>query len=229
MTVIAQIEFGEGFSSLFENVVTIIPKIIIAIVLLIIGRIVAGIVSKLVQTVLEKIRFDDAIDKSGLGAPIERAGFADSGSLVAKVIYWLIFLIFIQWAVGIFGDTPVQSILESIIEFIPKLIIAVAIIIITGMIANKVREMIGGALSTESYGRFVATLAAAAIWFIGVSAALDTLDFATDILNTIVTTVFASLGLILVIKFGVGGIDSARDRFWPKVYDMFEGGSDKQV
>jgi hypothetical protein len=28
-----------------------------------------------------------------------------------------------------------------------------------------------------------------------------------------------SLGAIMVIKFGVGGIWAARDRFWPGVYD----------
>ncbi len=220
----AQIRFADAFSDTFNNITNIVPKIIVAILILIVGRIIAGIVSKLVKTVLAKINFDAWIDRSGLGGPIERAGFADSGGLVAKVLYWLILLIFIQWAVGIFGDTPIQDVLNSIIAFIPKLIIAIAIIIITGIIATKVREIVGGALSTESYGGFVAMAAAAAIWFIGVSAALDTIDFAADILSTVVTTVFASLGLILVVKFGIGGIDSARDRFWPKVYDMFEGG-----
>lgn len=227
MVVAAGIEFGEGISNAFSSIATIVPKIIVAIIILIVGRIIAGIISKLIQTVLSKINFDSWIDKSGLGAPIERAGFADSGALVAKIIYWLIMLIAIQWAVGIFGDTPIQDVLDSIIAFIPKVIIALAIIIITGIIANFVRDTLSNMLANEGYGRFVAMAAFAAIWFIGVSAALDTLNFATDILDTIVTTVFASLGLILVIKFGIGGIDSARDRFWPKVYDLFDGGKDQ--
>ena len=32
------------------------------------------------------------------------------------------------------------------------------------------------------------------------------------------------LAAILVIKFGIGGIWAARDRFWPKVYDALDGG-----
>ena len=39
--------------------------------------------------------------------------------------------------------------------------------------------------------------------------------------STLFTVLIGSLGLILVIKFGVGGIWVARDRFWPGVYDKF--------
>ena len=226
MHLIAQVDLGEGITNAFSGIATIVPRIIVAIIILIVGRIIAGIVAKLVTAILGKINFDSWIDKSGLGAPIERAGFADSGALVAKAIYWLIMLIAINWAVGIFGDTPLRDVLYFIIEFIPKLIIAVAIIIITGIIANFVRGMLTNVLAGAGYAHIVSLVAVGFIWFIGVSSALDILEFATDILDTIVTTVFASLGLILVIKFGIGGIDSARDRFWPKVYDLFEGKND---
>ena len=53
---------------------------------------------------------------------------------------------------------------------------------------------------------------------IGVFAALDQIEVATDIVNTLFTTIVGALGFILVIKFGVGGIWAARDRFWPAVY-----------
>ena len=38
-------------------------------------------------------------------------------------------------------------------------------------------------------------------------------------MNTLFQAVVYGLFLILVIKFGVGGIWAARDRFWPTVYD----------
>ncbi|MCP5029774.1 MAG: hypothetical protein GY929_26175, partial [Actinomycetia bacterium] len=36
---------------------------------------------------------------------------------------------------------------------------------------------------------------------------------------TTFTVFMGSIGAIVVIKFGVGGIWAARDRFWPAVYD----------
>ena len=37
------------------------------------------------------------------------------------------------------------------------------------------------------------------------------------------TAIVGSLSFILIIKFGVGGIWEARDRFWPRVYDALTG------
>ena len=54
-------------------------------------------------------------------------------------------------------------------------------------------------------------------------AALDQLGVAREIVSTLFQAAVYTLGLTLVIKFGVGGVASARDRFWPKVYDRLEG------
>ena len=50
-------------------------------------------------------------------------------------------------------------------------------------------------------------------------AALDTVQVAEDVVDTLFQVIVASLGAILVIKFGVGGVWAARDRFWPAVYN----------
>ena len=60
------------------------------------------------------------------------------------------------------------------------------------------------------------------IWFVGGFAALDQLAIAEDVVDTLFQYSVGAFFLILVIKFGIGGIWSARDRFWPGVYDRFE-------
>ena len=71
----------------------------------------------------------------------------------------------------------------------------------------------------QPYSAFVPKAVAAGIWMIGCFAALDQIQIARNIVDTLFRTIIASLGAILVIKFGVGGIWAARDRFWPRVYD----------
>ncbi len=58
---------------------------------------------------------------------------------------------------------------------------------------------------------------------IGIFAAIDQIDFAADIVDTLFTAIVGSLSAILILKFGIGGIWSARDRFWPNVYDRLSG------
>lgn len=65
------------------------------------------------------------------------------------------------------------------------------------------------------------TVATSAIWVLVVFAAIDHIEIASDIVETLFTAIVGSLGLILVIKFGVGGIWAARDHSWPAVYRKF--------
>ena len=116
--------------------------------------------------------------------------------------------------------------LNDLLAFIPKVFVALIIIVLTGAVANAVKGFVSGALSHLSYGGFVTQGMTIAIWVIGGFAALDQIQIAEDIVDTLFTTVVASLGAIMVIKFGVGGIWAARDRFWPAVYDKVSEAND---
>jgi hypothetical protein len=48
---------------------------------------------------------------------------------------------------------------------------------------------------------------------------LDQAEIVPNVVAILTNSIFASIGAILISKFGVGGIRAARDRFWPAVYD----------
>ncbi len=225
MLVFAQdtIDWRSGVSDAWSDLVSFLPKLLAFLLVLIIGWIVARIIRSLVTRGLRAIKFDRIIDRSGLGAPLERAGYADSGRFIAGVIYFLIWMLVLQIAFSTFGDNPISDALDGIIAFIPNLIVAIAIVILTGVIANAVGGMLRGALSGVSYGSFLTTAAVAAIWVIGGFMALDQIEFAADIVDTLFTALVSALSLIFVLSFGIGGIWAARDRFWPAVYDRLTG------
>ena len=214
------VDWGQGVEDAWRDLSAFVPKLIAAIVVLLVGWFVARLIRKVVEKILQKIEFDKYIDKSGLGAPLERAGWADSGRLLALLIYYGLMLIVIQLALSVFGDTAVNDAFNGLIEFIPKLFIAIIIIIITGVVANAVRGLVGASVSHLDAGPLIAKAAFIAIWVIGAFAAIDQIEFAEDVVDTLWQTLAYSLGLIFVIKFGVGGVWAARDRFWPAVYDQ---------
>jgi hypothetical protein len=212
---IAQIDWQTPLESAWQDVVAFVPRLIGFLLILLIGRIVAGIIRTLITKGLELIRFDAAMDRAGFGAPLERAGFADSGRFVALLIYYAILLLVLQMALGVFGPNPVQDALTAIVAFIPNIVVALAILVITGLIANVVRDLLEPAYANVTVGHLLRQGVTAAIWIIGGFAALDQLRVAENIVETLFTAIVGSLAAILVIKFGVGGIWAARDRFWP--------------
>lgn len=217
------VEYSQPIEDALSRLFGFIPNLIVLILILVVGYFIARFIRRAVVTLLRRIRFDDYIDKAGLGGPLERAGFADSGRFMAMIIYYLIMLVVLQVALSAFETNPVSEVVNDLIAFIPKAIVAIVIVIVTGLVANAVRNMITPPLSGQEFGPLLTTLAVAGIWVIGAFAALDQLEFAQDIVDQLFTALIGSLSLILVLKFGIGGIWEARDRFWPAVYDRVTG------
>ncbi len=217
------IDFDGIFTETFGDIADFVPKLIAFLLILIVGMFIARMIRRAIGTVLTRIGFDTYIDRAGIGAPLQRAGFADSGRFVAQIIYYLIGLLVLKLSLSAFGDNDISDALDGMIAFIPKLIVAIVIIIVTGLVANAVRNMIQPGLAQVEHGETLTKLAVAGIWMIGIFAAIDQIEFAEDIVDTLFTAIIGSLSAILVLKFGIGGIWAARDRFWPNVYDRLSG------
>jgi len=214
------IEWSTGIENAWSDIAEFVPKLIGALIVFVIGWFIAKIVRKVIVKVLNKIKLDTYVDKAGLGAPLERAGYPNSVDLIGKIIYFALMLMVIQLAVGVFGETAISELINDFVAFIPKLIVAIIIVIITGAVANGVRDIMAPAVSHLSVGDLLKKAVFVAIWMIGGFAALDQLQVASDVVDTLFQTIVYSLGFIIIIKFGVGGIWAARDRFWPAVYNQ---------
>lgn len=223
----ADIDFAGAISSAVDDLITFVPKVVLFLLVLVVGSFVAKWIRRIVTSLLRKINFDSYIDKAGIGTHLERAGFADSGRFIAQLLYYMIMVLVLKLSLSAFGENAISDTLDDLVGFIPKLIVAIAIIIITGLVANAVGGMLRPGLSEVASGDLVARLAVGAIWVIGIFAAIDQIQFAEDIVDTLFTAIVGSLSMILVIKFGVGGIWAARDHFWPAAYEKISGKTDQ--
>jgi len=100
------------------------------------------------------------------------------------------------------------------------------LIVITGAAANFARDALSPSLANVNAGEVMLKVIVVAIWVVGSFAAIDQLGFGRDIVDQLWTALTTGLAAILVVKFGVGGVWAARDRFWPKVYDAIENAND---
>lgn len=212
MSTLAAVDIGGGLSSAWTTVADFVPKLVAFLVIFVIGWVIARVLAKVVRVVLAKVGFDRVLERGGLKGMLERGNY-DGSSLIAKVVYYAILLITLEVAFGVFGPNPISDILTAIVGWLPKLIVAMLIIVIVGAIARVVRDVVSGALSSMSYGRLLGTIASVFIWGLGIIAALNQMGIATAVTTPVLITVLATLGGVAIVGFGGGLIKPMQQRW----------------
>ena len=219
--VIAQIEYREGIEEAWDDLVGFAPRLIAALAVLLVGWLVANLIRRLITKGLKSVRFEQLIERSGLDTPLSRIGVRDSSRLLATLIYWAAMLLVLQLAIDTFGESAIQEALDDLVGFLPDLFIAIIIVVVVGAIASRVANLVGEMLEDQNYGTTVSRIAGAAIWVVGLFAALDQIRIADDVLNVLFIALVSTVGLTVAVMFGISGIQAARERFWPAVFDRF--------
>ena len=209
---LAAIDIGGGLSSAWTSVANFVPKLVAFLVILLVGWIIARVLRAIVATVLRKVGFDRVVERGGMKQMLERNNW-DASELIARIVYYAILLIALEVAFGAFGPNPISNILTAIVGWLPRLIVAILIIIVVGAIARVVRDLVGRLLGGLSYGRMLGTVAAVFIWGLGIIAALNQIGIATAVTTPVLITVLATIGGIAVVGFGGGLIRPMQQRW----------------
>ncbi len=209
---IAAIDLEAGLESAWDAIITFVPKFLGFLLILGIGFFVAKAIEKLLDRILERVGFDRVVERGGLRTMLSRSSL-DASSILARIVFYIAFLIVLQLAFSVFGSNPVTDLLDGIIAFLPKLFVAVLIVVITAAVATGVKTLLESLLSAFSYGRTLALIAAAAIWVVGVSAALNQIEVAPEIVNGLFYAMLALLVGIGIVAIGGGGIQPMRERW----------------
>ena len=209
--------FQRGFGEASALFLTFVPKLLLAVVVIVAAYFIGKMICKVLSRVLDKAGFNRVVERGGVKRALDKSGW-DAGQIVSKTVFYFIMLFALQFAFGIFGPNPISDILTRIIAFLPNVLAAMVIVVLTAAIASGVRQLVGAALANLGYGRMVASGAAAAVLFVGISAALNQLQIAPAIVNGIFYAVLATLVGIAIVAVGGGGIQPMRKR-WEKALD----------
>lgn len=192
----------EGLSAGFTTLITFIPKLLGFLIILFIGWLIAKGLSRLVGLVLSKIGFGNLMQKAGLAGLAQRANF-DVGGLIVKLVYYFVLLIALQFAFTAFGPNPVEQLLSDIITFLPRIIVAIILVIVAATIARIVKDIIGSTLQGRQFAPLLGNIAYAVIIALGAIAAANQIGIATTVTTPVLVAVLATAGGIAVV--GVGG------------------------
>lgn len=202
-----------SLQQVWATVAVFLPLFIGAVVVLILGWIIAVAVGKVVEQIVRALRLDTILSKLDFEKTLERAGWKlNSGAFVGGLVRWFLIIVFLLASVNILGLTQVSDFLQDVLLYIPNVIVAAFILIISAVLSEAVEKFVRGSVEAAGYrGTFVGVVARWAIWLFAFAAALLQLGIATALVQTLVTGLVAALAIAFGLAFGLGGKEVASD------------------
>jgi Conserved TM helix len=201
------------FQSLWAGVVNYLPNIVLAIVFVVIGWIIGIALAKVVRQIVHMIRLDQGLQAAGIDEIVGRTGVRlDSGAFLGALVKWFVIIAFFVLALDILGLDQINQFLQQVVlNYLPNVIAAVLILLLSGVIGEFTRRAVvraAKAAEVHSAG-FAGTVAKWSIWIFGILAALLQLGIAARIIEILFQGVVVALALAFGLSFGLGGQSAA--------------------
>lgn len=191
-----------------------IPRVLGFIVILIIGWLIAGVLAAAVAALLRAVRFNDLAQRSGLAGFVHSMGVRkDTAGVLADIVKWFVRLIVLVVAFDALGLPAVSAVLQQFLLWIPNLVVAVVILVIAGLAANALGDLVRGSTAQAGFSNpdLLATITRVAVWGFGIVVAVNQIGVAQTLVNTLFMGLIGALALALGLAFGLGGRDTARE------------------
>lgn len=202
----------EALNDLWRTATEVGPKLVVFGLFLIGGIILGKICASIVSRVLLRVGFNRLLDR--IAPKPSFVSLRTTGhELVGKLAFYAVLLIALQLAFGVFGPNPVSHLITSVIAFLPRLAVALVLVVVASTIATAVKSVVAEAIGGLSYGKVAATLAYAAILALGVIAALGQVGVALTVTLPVLIAVLGTVAGILIVGVGGGLIQPMQGRW----------------
>ncbi|MGW5052414.1 mechanosensitive ion channel family protein [Actinokineospora sp. NPDC004072] len=206
-------ELRQGLGAAWSMVATFVPKLLAFLVILFIGWLIAKAVAKGLSMLMGKLGFGRLMERTGMHNLTRNSGI-DPGNIIVKLVYYFILLIALQLAFGVFGQSnPVSQLLNEVIAFLPRILVAIVLVIVAAAVGRVVRDLVTSALGNRPYARAIGTGTYVFILALGIIAALNQINIATTVTMPVLITVLATVGAIAAIGLGGGLVKPMQERW----------------
>jgi hypothetical protein len=216
----AAVEWSQGVEDAFGNVMEFIPKLIGFLLVLVIGYLVVKAISRIADAALERVGFDQAVERGGIKQALSKSQY-DASTIVSKIVFYALFLFVLQMAFGVFGQNPVSDMINGVVAYLPKVLAAIIIVVVMSAVAAAAKVVISNMLGGLSYGNALANVTAGAITAVAVFMALSQLEIAPAIVNGLFYGLLALVVGSGIIAIGFGGVQPMQ-QVWQRSLDRID-------
>jgi hypothetical protein len=184
-----------------------LPRLLLAIFILIVGWIVAKAIRFAIVKALRAINLNVVTEKAGIDHFLKQGGAKiDTIRVLGGLFYWLVILAALMIASNSLDLAYVTDLIGRIVLFLPKVMVAVVILVFGAYFARFVAAALTTYLHNAGAGEaaLLGRLALYAMMVFVVMIALDQMGLG-DIIRQVFLIIVAAIGLGLALAFGLGG------------------------
>lgn len=196
---------GSALGQLLSGFIDVVPKIFGALAIIIVGLIIAKLIAKLIKNLLDKIGIDKLAEKLQEIDIISKANLKISFSnIISKIVYYFLLLVFITAGTDVLGMDAISTLFSDLLQFIPKLLVALIILVIGIIFSEALRKII---LTTcKSLGIPSASLISSFVFYFMIVniliVALTQASIDTDFLSSNISIIIG--GIVAAFSIGYG-------------------------
>lgn len=213
-------DFETPLREAFTTFATFLPKLLGFVVILIVGYYVARVLARLVDKGLQRVGFGRAVERGGIKKALA-GGQYDASDIVAKLVFLAIFIPFLSAAISALGIQALQEPMAAFIALIPKIIVAVVLVVLGALLADAVKGIVHNTLGGLSYGRTLANGAGILVLLGFVKAALDQVGIATSVTGPLLYAILGTVAGVIIVGAG-GGLIKPMQHRWERILDKAE-------
>lgn len=205
----ALVESWRNFATAF---VLFVPRLVAATILFAGGFVVSLLVRRGIQWLLARLAVDRVSMRTGASEMLRMADLPTAEVLIAKIVFWIVWLGFIVSAVDTLQFQSFQGLVNEFFRFVPRFLVALLVLAIGFLVGNFLwRATLLASVNAGLPGaRLLSGALRVLVIAIGIVMALEVLGLATTVVLTAFAITFGALMLGLAIAFGLGGRDAAK-------------------
>lgn len=203
---------GRAWANFLDAIVMYLPRVLATLSIVIVGWLIATALRMVTRWALRSVGFDALIERIGLTPTLKAADLPLPSTLAASLVFWLVWIGFLLSGVDVLGITVLQGLVQGFGQFIPRLLVALAILVTGFVIGNFAwRATLLAAINARVPSpRLLSNGVRFLILILTVAMALEQIAIAQTVVLTAFAIAFGAVMLGLAIAFGIGGGPIAR-------------------
>jgi len=201
-----------AMTALWTKVANFIPNLFGALVVVLLGFVVAKLLDTLLSKLLAKFGLDRLMAGTGLTKMLSRGGIqVPISTLIGKIVYWFVLLIFLVSAAESLGLERVSATLDMLALYLPKVFGAALVLLAGVLLAQVANGLVRGAAEGIGleYSAGLGRITQGLVIIISISVAISQLEVKTDLLNHVIVIGLITVGLAVALAMGLGSREIA--------------------
>lgn len=210
----------EPFERFFEKTLLILPNFLTFILILMMA-IVFGMALKWIFSKFFKIiSIDTFFERLGTVELLRKGGIKDPVSaMLAKLIGWIVFIIFAILSLGALETTAVEKLLEKFLLYLPNVFVALLILLFGYLLSNFFGRaaLIASVNAGIKVSGLIGKAVTLTVFMLSVTMALEQMGIGSETVVIAFAIVFGGIVFSFSLAFGLGGRDIAKDYLVKKI------------